>query len=181
MKKAMILAGVLGAIALAGLASAQTTPAPQGSPATTLNKQDTDFFEDAAQGGLLEVKLGQLAVKNATSDEVRKFGQRMIDDHTKLNTQLMQLGQQRKGLTLPRALDKKHQDEVDKLAHYTGAKLDRENRSRMVDDHEKDVTAFEKKSKDGKDPELKQLAANALPTLQEHLTQAREIEARVKK
>lgn len=184
MKNATMLAGVLAVIGLAGLSVAAqpaTDQAPAQAPNTTLAKQDSDFFEDAAQGGLLEVRLGQLAVKNATNEEVRKFAQRMIDDHTKVNTQLAQIGHQKKGITVPSALDKKHQKEVDKLAQQTGAKFDRDYMSRMIDDHENDVKAFDKQAKDGKDPDLKQLAAGALPTLQDHLTQAKEIEARLKK
>jgi putative membrane protein len=185
MKNATMLAGVLTVIGLAGLSVAATQGGPQQTqaqaPNATLSKDDADFYEDATQGGLLEVKLGQLAVKNATNEDVRKFAQRMIDDHTKLNTQLAQIGHQKKGITVPSALDKKHQKEVDKLAQHTGAKFDREYMSRMVDDHENDVKAFDKEARDGKDPDLKQLAASTLPTLQDHLTQAKEIEARLKK
>jgi putative membrane protein len=185
MKNATMLAGVLAVIGLTGFSASAAQPGPDQAPAqapnATLAKQDSDFFEDAAQGGLLEVKLGQLAVKNATNEDVRKFAQRMIDDHTKLNTQLTQIGHQKKGVTVPSALDKKHQKEVDKLAQYTGAKFDHEYMSRMVDEHENDVKAFDKQAKDGKDPDLKQLAASTLPTLQDHLTQAKEIEARLKK
>jgi putative membrane protein len=183
MKKAIMLAGALALTGLAGMSAAQAPAAPQQSPtlAPALSKADTDFFEDAAQGGLLEVRLGQLAVKNATSEDVRRFGQRMIDDHNKLNAQLASLGHQRKGVTVPKALDKKHQETIDKLAKETGARFDRAYMSLMVDDHESDVKAFDKAAKDSKDPDLKALAASVLPTLQDHLTQAKEIEARVKK
>lgn len=185
MKNATMLAGVLAVLGLAGLSvaadRAEQAPQQAPTPATQLSKQDTDFFEDAAQGGLLEVRLGQLAVKNATNEEVRKYAQRMIDDHSKLNTQLAQIAHQKRGLVVPNALDKKHQNEIDKLAQQTGAKFDRDYMSRMVDDHEKDVKAFDKQARDGKDADLKALAASTLPTLQDHLTQAKEIESRLKK
>jgi putative membrane protein len=187
MKNATMLAGVLAVIGLAGLSVAAAPSAPGQAPqqaqraTPTLSKQDTKFFEDAAQGDMLEVKLGELAVKNAASEDVRKFGQRMVDDHSKLNAQLAQIAQDKKGVVMPQQLDKKHQNEIEKLSKNTGAKFDHEYMSRMVDEHEKDIKAFEKQAKDGKDPDLKQFASTALPTLQSHLAQAKEIEARVKK
>ncbi|APR85305.1 putative exported protein [Minicystis rosea] len=183
MKKAIVLAGALCAASLGGLSVAAAEPQaqPQQAPLPTLDKQDMGFVTDVAQGNLTEIRLGEIVARNATNDEVRKYAQRMVDDHTKLNTQLATLMQQRKGVALPTALDKKHQDEVDKLAKETGDKLDRDYMSRMVDEHEKDVKAFEKIAKDAKDPELKQFASGALPTLQDHLTRAKEIESRVKK
>jgi putative membrane protein len=186
MKKAILLTTALSVAGLAGVSAAQTTSAgsrgQQEAPAAgVLGKQDMDFFEDAAQGGLQEVKLGELAVKQTASEDVRKFGQRMIDDHNKLNARLTEIGHDKKGLAVPTELDKKHRSAVDKLASLTGAKFDREYMSRMVDDHQNDVKAFEKEAKEGKDPDLKQFAATSLPTLLDHLNQAKEIEARVKK
>lgn len=185
MKKATMLAGVLAVLGTSALSLAAAEPAPaqaaRPAAAGPLDKQDTDFFEDAAQGNLLEVKLGQLAVKNAESDAVRKFGQRMIDDHEKLNAQLTQIGHDKQGVAVPSTLDKKHVGEVDKLAQYKGAKFDREYMRRMVEEHQKDVKAFEKQAKDSKDPELKAFAAGAVPLLQDHLTQARDIDAHLKK
>ncbi|MFT3767183.1 MAG: DUF4142 domain-containing protein [Minicystis sp.] len=186
MKKATMLAGVICVIGCAGLsvAAAQTNPAPQQTtPAdkAPLSKQDSDFFEDATQGGMLEVKLGELALKKATNEDVKKYAQRMIDDHTKLGNQLKQIAQTKKGVTVPNALERKQMDEVEKLAKYNGADFDKHYMSKMVDAHKDDVKAFEKQAKDGKDTDLKAAATGALPTLQDHLTQAKDIESRLKK
>jgi putative membrane protein len=167
---------------------APTVPAPAladqapvvGAPRAQLAKEDRQFFDDAAQGGLLEVKLGQLVVKQGATDEVKRFAQRMIDDHTKLNQRLADVGQ-KEGLSVPQDLDKKHEEKVDKLAQYSGTKLDQEYIGAMISDHEDDVKAFEKQVKEGKDPGLRQLAASALPTLNEHLALARQIEEHIKK
>ena len=65
------------------------TNASDASPGESprLGKEDREFFDDATQGGLLEVKLGQIVVKQGANDEVKRFAQRMIDDHTKANQQ----------------------------------------------------------------------------------------------
>lgn len=192
MKTVILLTTVLSVAGLAGLSAAQTTPSAGSArqkdqkdqkdapAASSLAKQDMDFFEEAAQGGLMEVKLGQVAVRQAASEDVRKFGQRMIDDHTKANARLAEIGRDKK-LVVPQELDKKHKDMVDKLTQNTGAKFDREYMSHMADDHQNDVKMFEKEAKDGKDADLKQFAANTLPTLQEHLSLSKDLDTRLKK
>lgn len=139
---------------------------------TAMSSQDRNFLMDAAMGGMMEVELGQLAVQKGASDEVKQFGQRMIDDHSKANTELMSLATS-KGVTLPAELDAKHREHVTKMSTRTGAEFDREYVKMMVSDHNKDVSEFEKQSTKGADPDLKAFASRTLPTLQEHLKLAR--------
>jgi Predicted outer membrane protein len=137
-----------------------------------MTSQDRDFVIDAAMGGLEEVELGQIAAQKGTSEAVKQFGQRMVDDHSKANTELMTLAQS-KGITLPTALDEKHQKDVTKLSAMSGADFDRAYSKMMLSDHTKDVSEFEKQSTKGTDPDLKAFAAKTLPTLQEHLQMAK--------
>ena len=51
----------------------------------------------------------------------------------------------------------------------------------MVSDHEKDVKEFQSEAKSAKDPDVKSFAENALPTLEEHLKEAKSAEASVKR
>ena len=139
---------------------------------SNLASHDRDFIMDAAIGGLEEVELGQIAAQKGTSEAVKQFGQRMVDDHSKANTELMTLAQS-KGITLPTALDEKHQKDVTKLSALSGAEFDRAYSKMMLSDHTKDVSEFEKQSTKGTDPDLKAFAAKTLPTLQEHLQMAR--------
>src|SRR5271170_3008488 len=53
--------------------------------------QDKIFLRLAAEGGIAEVKFGQLAVQKGSTDEVKAFGQKMVDDHTKLNLEMAQV------------------------------------------------------------------------------------------
>ena len=55
---------------------------------------DATFMKEAAEGGMAEVALGQLAVEKASSSDVKTFGQRMVDDHSKANDELKQLASQ---------------------------------------------------------------------------------------
>jgi len=45
---------------------------------------DRSFMTKAAQGGMAEVELGQLAQQNGQSEDVKKFGKQMVDDHSRL-------------------------------------------------------------------------------------------------
>ena len=133
--------------------------------------QDHNFLMDADMGGLMEVELGRVAAQKGTSDAVKQFGQRMVDDHSKANQELMNLAQG-KGITLPTELDAKHRESVTKMSALTGANFDREYTKMMVSDHRKDVSEFEKESTRGTDADLKEFATKTLPTLQEHLQMA---------
>src|SRR4030095_11622930 len=136
------------------------------------SSKDRDFVMEAAMGGMMEVELGRWAAQKATGDAVKQFGRRMVDDHTKANTELKSLATS-KGITLPTELDEKHRAEVTKLLRLSGAEFDRAYSKLMLSDHTKDVAAFEKQSTKGADTDIKAFAASTLPTLQEHLSMAR--------
>src|ERR1700704_5457665 len=102
MKNTMFAGTVLLALAaLPALAAGQETTKPHkakrmAAKATT----DATFVMKAAKGGMAEVELGKLAAEKGTSNEVKKFGQRMVDDHGKGGNELQTLAQS-KNITLP--------------------------------------------------------------------------------
>lgn len=140
---------------------------------------DTMFAMKAAQGGLAEVQLGQLAAQKAADPDVKTFGQKMVDDHTKLNDQ-MKTAAVKERMTLPTTMNPRHQALYDKLKNASGAQFDKAYMSAMVKDHEEDIKEFNKEANHGKNPDLKQLAQSAVSLLQQHLTMAKTTEARVK-
>jgi putative membrane protein len=135
---------------------------------------DQTFAKKAVVGGLAEVQLGKIAVEHAASPDVKQFGQRMVEDHGNANRELMALVE-KKGISVPTALDQKHQEEADRLAKLRGAAFDRAYIQHMVKDHEEDVRLFSTQAKEGKDSELRSFAAKTLPTLEEHLNMARSL------
>ena len=152
--------------------SDNTSASGQQAGMSNMSSQDHDFVMDAAMGGLMEVELGRIAAQKGMSDAVKQFGQRMVDDHSKANEKLMSLASS-KGMTLPTALDEKHQKDVTKLSAMSGAEFDRAYSRMMLSDHNKDVKEFEKQSTKGGDADLKAFASKTLPTLQEHLQMAK--------
>ena len=135
---------------------------------------DQAFVKKAAVGGLAEVQLGKLAVDRAASPDVKQFGQRMVEDHDKANRELLAVVEP-KGIAVPTAPDRKHRQAADRLAKLHGTAFDRAYIQEMVKDHEEDVRLFRTEAQQGKDPELKRWAASTLPTLEEHLSMARNL------
>ncbi len=170
----------LAGLGLATGAAAQTaTTQPTASTTKSIPAGDKSFAEHAAIGGLAEVEMGKVAQQNGASDQVKQFGQRMVDDHSKANDELKQIASA-KGLTLPTELDAKHKSTLDKLQKLSGAQFDRTYMDDMVADHKKDIGDFKKEAKSGKDSDIKGFASKTLPTLEEHLKLAESTYASVK-
>ena len=169
------------------LASALVLPASLATAAdratttskTKLAKSDADFIKEAAQGGMLEVELGKMAQDKATNTQVKDFGKRMQQDHSKANDELKKLAAD-KGVDFPAALDKKHLGMVDKFAKLSSADFDRKYMDDMVSDHKTDVKKFQNQADKGKDADLKKWAGQTLPTLKEHLQLAQSTDQQVK-
>lgn len=145
-----------------------------------MTSSDMTFAMKAAQGGMAEVKIGQLAVDKASDPDVKAFGQRMIDDHTKANDQLKTIAANQ-NITLPTDLNAKDQSEYQKLSQLSGPAFDKAYMKGMVKDHETDVKEFQKEANGGKDPQLKEFASTTLPILQSHLQAAQTADAKVGK
>ena len=155
--------------------ASSTTTAQTGS--ASLSSKDRNFMMEAAIGGMEEVELGRLATEKGSSDAVKQFGQKMVDDHSAANAELTQLAKS-KGINLPAELDAKRKAEVARLSKLSGAAFDKAYSKAMLDDHNKDVAAFEQQSVSGTDPDLKAFAAKTLPTLKTHLEMAKALNAK---
>ncbi|WP_353062541.1 DUF4142 domain-containing protein [Tunturibacter psychrotolerans] len=162
--------------------ASQTQPnQPQQVPASSTSLQDSApnagdvgqtmkdkiFLRKAAQGGMAEVKLGQLAAQKASGDDVKAFGQKMVDDHTKLNNEMAPIADSM-GVRLPKDLNKEDQAEYDKLNALSGNNFDMEYLAFMVKDHHKDLREFRQEAASTTDPTLQLAVANATKVIHEH-------------
>jgi len=135
---------------------------------------DEQFARDAAQGGLAEVTLGELAEGQGSNAEVKAFAQRMIVQHSRANDELKRAAA-KAGISLPNELSAKDRSTHDRLSKLSPTEFDREYAKAMVEDHQKDLAAFQREASSGKNDVLKVFAMDSLPMLKEHLNQAREI------
>jgi putative membrane protein len=145
-----------------------------------VDKESSDFAVKAANGGLLEVQLGQLAQERGTSQRVKDFGAMMVRDHSKANDELKGLAQS-KNITLPDSVGNDYRDHIEDMRKLSAKEFDKHYIDMMVDDHDEDVEMFEKASGNLTDPDLKTWASNTLPTLRAHKDSARAIQALWKK
>ena len=129
--------------------------------------QDKMFLRKAAEGGIAEVKLGQLAAQKGSSDEVKAFGQKMVEDHTKMNSDMAEVADSL-GVMLPKSMNKEDQAEYDKLNALTGNDFDMEYLSFMVKDHHNDLHEFRMEAASRADPTLRDEVVKAEGVIHDH-------------
>ncbi len=151
---------IVVAAGMLGLAASQAMAAPSAT--------DRTFAQKAAAGGLAEVSLGQLALQNASSQQIKSFGQRMITDHSQANQELQQIAQT-ESITLPTTPDSKDLAKQRRLNALKGTAFDAAYTQDMVSDHQQDIAEFRHEAQSGQDPALKAFAQKTLPILQQHL------------
>jgi putative membrane protein len=175
-----LLAGVavIGLMAQTALGQNQDTTQQQLAQAQQLAQEDMEFANKAAGDGMAEVKLGELAQQNAEDDQVKQFGQRMVDDHSKANDELKSIAQQ-KGIDLPKDLPAEAQQAYDELQQKSGDEFDQAYMDLMVEDHQKAIDLFQQEAKSGKDADLQTFAEETLPTLEEHLDLAQQTQKQI--
>ncbi len=155
-----------------------TTTGASGGTMSSMTNEDKEFVSKAGMGGLAEVQMGNLALQKATNADVKAFAQRMVTDHSKANAELAQLATA-KGLALATELGGEHKNAFDHLNSLSGAEFDKAYMKHMVEDHEKDVAEFDKASTSATDADVKGWAGKTLPTLKEHLEQAKSTASKV--
>ncbi len=154
----------------------KTEPAkpPSDKGDTVATGGATSLMNAAATGNMAEVELGKLAVEKAENPEVKKFGQKMIEDHSKALEELKKVAEQ-KNTPLPPDILPTQKAAKEKLSKLSGAEFDKEYVKTMVEDHKKDVTAFEAATKTVGDADVKAFAEKTLPTLKMHLEMIQDI------
>ena len=144
-----------------------------------VSSADKEFMDKAAQGGMMEVQLGQMAASKAQNADVKAFGQKMVEDHSNANTELKSVAREN-NVTLPTEVSAEQKEDMDKLSKLSGAAFDKEYVKMMVEDHEKDVADFQKQSESAADADVKAFATKTLPTLKSHLEMIKGINAKMK-
>lgn len=135
---------------------------------------DRLFAAAAAASDLAEITSSQMALQQAGSEEVRRFAQQMVQDHTKSSQQLQGMARSRQ-MSLPREMDVKDQAAIGQLSALRGAEFDREYAKLQLVSHLCAVSLFKNEAQRGQDPDLKGMASQLLPRLQEHLNMARQL------
>jgi predicted outer membrane protein len=169
--------GASGSSASGGSASGQSGAAAGGAATAgaKLSSGDQKALMDMAMADMAEVATGKLAQSKGQSAEVKAYGQQMIDDHGAALAKVQALAQAR-GVTLPADVDAKHKAMAAKLEKMSGADFDK---AYMAQAGVKDHTEVHKKlmsdAKKIKDPEVKALADQHVPVVEQHLKAAQQM------
>lgn len=155
-------------------ASVQQAQMDQEQNAAMKKMQDKAFVKKAAEGGLAEVRLGELAQQKSNSQDVKAFGQKMVNDHSQLNEQMMPIAQQM-GVSSPKELSKKDKKEIAKLENLSGQQFDQAYIKMMIKDHKKDLSEFQNTASRTQNSELKQAAEHGAQVIQGHLQDIEQI------
>ena len=164
-----------------------TTSPTQNPPVSTQPGQvttqgdisaDMGFVREAASGNLMEIQLGQLAQNKASNPAVKQFAQRMVADHNNLENQLTSVASSG-GQSFTPTMDSRHQNQINKLQVLSGAEFDRNYMSLMIRAHQRDVNNFQTQSQSANSAQVRTLATNSLPVLQQHLSLAQQVGGQV--
>lgn len=139
---------------------------------------DATFVREAALANMAEVELGRLALQNASSTEVRNFGQHMIDDHGQAQSNLESVANQM-NLDIPDDLDQQHEQIAQQLSGLAASEFDRQFMDTMVRDHREVISKFEARANAQPANEIQSFAIETLPKLRHHLQMATDIQARI--
>lgn len=159
--------------------SAAAAPTTGTQSKADLSDQDKKFADEAAQGGMAEVMLGELATTNGTNASVKTLGTMMVKDHSSANEELKSWASG-VGYTLPSSVNGQQQKTYDELKTKKGAEFDRMFADVMVNDHKKVLAAFKKESAEGSESSLKSFAKKTIPALEHHLMESEKTKAAVK-
>jgi len=142
----------------------ETLGAPGQTGQQLLDKQ---FLRSAVEGGIADVRLGQLAVAKGGPD-VKPLGQKMVDDHTAINKDMGTVADSL-GVQSPKKMGKDDQAEYDKLNGLSGKDFDTEYVVFMTKVHRQKMRDFYMEASVAADPGLAAEVVKAMMVLRDHL------------
>jgi len=167
----------------------QTTPGEQtprtptmpgeGTPgAASLNSENTmadqAFLRKTLEDNVAEMQMGQLAAQKSPSDDVKQYGQRMLQVHQELDTQLKPVAE-KLGVNEPKNPSKKDKQEIERLQALSGSDFDSEFLKAMLKEQRLDVKNFKDEEQRAEDPTVERVAKMDMPVLSQHLQLLKEL------
>ncbi len=158
LKPAMV---ALLAMATAAFAAPVNRPGPQAVSTLTF----------LAQGSIAEIELGHLAQQKSTNPVVKKFAQRMIEDHGALLERTRKLAQEQ-GVTLPAMPAAQDRAAMRNLERLSGKAFDDAYITMMLKDHRKDIQTLSQEKPLLHNQAVYSLVESTQPILENHIRAA---------
>lgn len=178
---ASLLGLLVGCAQLSGSgSSASTSGSASATAGSQVSKGDQELMEDIAHANIAEIQTGKLALEKSNNEQVRRYAQKMIDDHTTAMQELQKLAAS-KGVTLPTDTDPQHKVVATALKVLSGDTFDRQYMSQVgVADHKRTHELLEKTQRTATDPALKAYAQKTISVVHQHLQAAQQITSGIK-
>ena len=133
-----------------------------------------------------EVKEGKLVEKKATNAQVKAYGRQLVADHQAGLTEAKSLAS-KMNVTFDSTADaakdlmNSHRDDLKDLNDTkAGADWDKKFLDKAIDDHQHVLDKLQDASKNTTDPELRATLEKTTGKVQEHLTKAQDLKAKMK-
>lgn len=168
---ALSLALVTAAPALAQMGGGTMTAADVGvSPMEGVDA--ATYVKMAADGDMYEIKSSELAQRKAQRDEVKAFARQMVTDHSQTTKSLMAAlkNADRTIARPPMAMSAENAANLKLLEKAPRASFDTLYLTQQVAAHQKAWSLHKGYATSGTDPALKQVAATAVPIVEQHYT-----------
>jgi putative membrane protein len=172
-------------IAAAALCLALSTPALAQSAGEKsginslmgISPSTADFVKEAAVSDMFEIQSSQLAEQKVSDTLTKAFAEHMIKDHSKTTSELKSMVQDGQvKAEIPDQLDASHQNQLDKLKSLDGTNFTKQYHADQYKGHKDAVSLFKRYADGGDNPVLKAWAEKTLPTLEDHLREAQDLD-----
>jgi putative membrane protein len=127
---------------------------------------------------LEEIKVGQLASQNGSSDAARQYGEMLVQDHTELdarvkttagNNRIHLMQPSEVGQLLQKETGKAPGDPIAELQQLSGTDFDQKFAQMMRDGHQELIQIVQSAQKSVTKTDVGGLLTDTLPTLEKHL------------
>jgi len=163
---------------LAGLVCLTLFAAPAAAQLKTQANDAQKFVLHLANCDYAEIQMAELAKKNAASNEVKTFAQKMVEQHDQARKDLLNQFKDLK-IGVVSTMEKNDKDLYDRLSGLKGADFDREYMKAQVDRHQQSIKYLQDNAKSA-DANIRGWSEKQLKTLQDHLKHAQQIQKNLK-
>jgi putative membrane protein len=142
--------------------------------ADRLSEADRTFVAMVSQGGMFEVKVGELGAIQGSAQDIKDQGTTEAHDHQLVGAKLKSIASANE-LSFPDTLNASFRKELDTLKGLSGTAFDAAYLRDMEDIHAKDGAAFKQEAMDGTNPALRAFAAETYRIVERHIGELKAI------
>ncbi len=152
--------------------NAQTPRVPSVTSARQTNAIDVAFLNEAAQAGLGNIMLGELALRKSNNQQVRQFAQAEIAEQQQNKASFTQIAP-RIGATLPTTPGPKFQAIMTRMNQLSGTQFNNAYLDEGgVNAHLESAALFQREAAFGRNPDLIAVANRGIPVITRHFATA---------